>query len=74
MENSSPINNYKFNLLGKEVIVQLQDYSEIKGFLISLDGLMNLALEKCYDLRQNKEEYLGEAFIRGNNVLSITII
>jgi len=71
---SVPINPKPFlnSLTGKPVIVKLKWGMEYKGFLVSVDGYMNLQLA-------NTEEYidgactgnLGEVLIRCNNILYI---
>lgn len=74
MSAGMPINPKPFlnSLVGKPVMVKLKWGHEYKGFLISVDGYMNLQLA-------NTEEYidssptgnLGEVLIRCNNVLYI---
>lgn len=69
-----PINPKPFlnSLTGKPVIIKLKWGHEYKGFLVSVDGYMNMQLA-------NTEEYvdgantghLGEVLIRCNNVLHI---
>nr|CAD7445758.1 unnamed protein product [Timema bartmani]CAD7460827.1 unnamed protein product [Timema tahoe] len=74
MSAAMPINPKPFlnGLVGKPVIVKLKWGHEYKGYMISVDGYMNLQLA-------NTEEYvdsqstgtLGECLIRCNNVLYI---
>ncbi|CAD5117496.1 DgyrCDS6265 [Dimorphilus gyrociliatus] len=74
MSGVMPVNPKPFlnNLTGKPVIVKLKWGMEYKGFLVAVDGYMNLQLD-------NTEEYidgalsgnLGEVLIRCNNVLHI---
>ena len=69
-----PLNPKPFlnGLTGKPVLVKLKWGMEYKGYLVSVDGYMNLQLA-------NTEEYidgnctgnLGEILIRCNNVLYI---
>jgi len=69
-----PLNPKPFlnGLTGKPVMVKLKWGMEYKGYLVSVDGYMNLQLA-------NTEEYidgalagnLGEVLIRCNNVLYI---
>ena len=69
-----PLNPKPFlnGLTGKAVLVKLKWGMEYKGYLVSVDGYMNLQLA-------NTEEYidgnctgnLGEILIRCNNVLYI---
>merc|ERR1712168_289091 len=69
-----PLNPKPFlnGLTGKPVMVKLKWGMEYKGYLVSVDGYMNLQLantEECIDgaLAGN----LGEVLIRCNNVLYI---
>nr|AIX87795.1 cellular protein AbCp-94 [Androctonus bicolor] len=69
-----PLNPKPFfnSLTGKPVVVKLKWGMEYKGYLVSVDGYMNLQLA-------NTEEYidgnctgnLGEILIRCNNVLYV---
>ncbi|OGE48691.1 hypothetical protein PENARI_c026G10182 [Penicillium arizonense] len=59
-------------IIGAPVIVKLNSGVVYKGELQSVDGYMNIALEKTEEyvnghLRRN----YGDAFVRGNNGLSI---
>nr|CAH7741700.1 unnamed protein product [Callosobruchus chinensis] len=74
MATAMPINPKPFlnSLTGKAVMVKLKWGHEYKGYLVSVDGYMNLQLA-------NTEEYidggctgnLGEVLVRCNNVLFI---
>ncbi|XP_013395334.1 small nuclear ribonucleoprotein F [Lingula anatina] len=74
MASTLPMNPKPFlnGLTGKPVMVKLKWGMEYKGYLVSVDGYMNLQLA-------NTEEYidgalsgnLGEVLIRCNNVLYI---
>ncbi|XP_022902259.1 small nuclear ribonucleoprotein F [Onthophagus taurus] len=74
MSTAMPINPKPFlnSLTGKAVMVKLKWGHEYKGYLVSVDGYMNLQLA-------NTEEFidgamsgnLGEVLIRCNNVLFI---
>ncbi|KAG5873640.1 hypothetical protein JTB14_022374 [Gonioctena quinquepunctata] len=74
MSAAMPINPKPFlnSLTGKAVMVKLKWGHEYKGYLVSVDGYMNLQLA-------NTEEYidgaatgnLGEVLIRCNNILFI---
>ncbi|KAJ8918689.1 hypothetical protein NQ315_015009 [Exocentrus adspersus] len=74
MSTAMPINPKPFlnSLTGKGVMVKLKWGHEYKGYLVSVDGYMNLQLA-------NTEEYidgsptgnLGEVLIRCNNILFI---
>ncbi|KAA8580343.1 hypothetical protein FQN60_005878, partial [Etheostoma spectabile] len=73
-EMSLPLNPKPFlnGLTGKPVMVKLKWGMEYKGYLVSVDGYMNMQLA-------NTEEYvdgalaghLGEVLVRCNNVLYI---
>ncbi|XP_048039270.1 LOW QUALITY PROTEIN: small nuclear ribonucleoprotein F [Megalobrama amblycephala] len=73
-DKSLPLNPKPFlnGLTGKPVMVKLKWGMEYKGYLVSVDGYMNMQLA-------NTEEYvdgalaghLGEVLIRCNNVLYI---
>ncbi|XP_014250836.1 small nuclear ribonucleoprotein F [Cimex lectularius] len=74
MSATMPVNPKPFlnSLTGKPVMVKLKWGHEYKGYLVSVDGYMNLQLA-------NTEEHidgactgnLGEVLIRCNNVLFI---
>ncbi|XP_017772143.1 PREDICTED: small nuclear ribonucleoprotein F [Nicrophorus vespilloides] len=74
MATSMPINPKPFlnSLTGKPVMVKLKWGHEYKGYLVSVDGYMNLQLA-------NTEEFidgavtgnLGEVLVRCNNILYI---
>lgn len=59
---------------GKPVVVKLNSGVIYRGVLSCLDGFMNIALEQCEEYvdgeRRNK---YGDTFIRGNNVLYISM-
>ncbi|BFY98416.1 unnamed protein product [Candidula unifasciata] len=59
---------------GRPVMVKLNSGVDYRGVLSCLDGYMNIALEQTeeYVNGQLKNKY-GDAFIRGNNVLYISI-
>lgn len=59
-------------VLGRPVIVKLNNGAEYRGILVCLDGYMNIVLEQTeqFDNGQFKHSF-GDAFIRGNNVFYI---
>jgi U6 snRNA-associated Sm-like protein LSm6 len=63
------------SVLGRPVIVKLNNGIVYRGILCCLDGFMNVALEQTeeYDSEfgQLKAKY-GDALIRGNNILYIS--
>ena len=61
-------------IIGRPVVVKLNSGVDYRGVLACLDGYMNIALEQTeeYVNGQLKNKY-GDAFIRGNNVLYISI-
>lgn len=60
-------------VLGRPVVVKLNNATEYRGILACLDGYMNIALEQTeeYENGDLKNKY-GDAFIRGNNVMYIS--
>lgn len=69
-----PINPKPFlnSLTGKPVIIKLKWGHEYKGFLVSVDGYMNMQLANTEEyVDGNKTGSLGEVLIRCNNVLHI---
>ncbi|KAH8693508.1 putative U6 snRNA-associated Sm-like protein LSm6 [Talaromyces proteolyticus] len=60
-------------IIGSPVIVKLNSGVVYQGELQSVDGYMNIALEKTdeYVNGQLRRSY-GDAFVRGNNVLYIS--
>ncbi|KAG8674510.1 U4/U6-U5 snRNP complex subunit lsm6 [Fusarium poae] len=61
------------NIIGNPVTVKLNSGVVYKGELQSVDGYMNIALEKTaeYVNGEKRREY-GDAFVRGNNVMYIS--
>mmetsp|Transcript_27319 Transcript_27319/g.75987 ORF Transcript_27319/g.75987 Transcript_27319/m.75987 type:complete len:82 (+) Transcript_27319:127-372(+) len=61
-------------VLGRPVIVKLNNGTDYRGILNCLDGYMNICMEQTeeYVDGQLKNKY-GDAFIRGNNVLYISV-
>mmetsp|Transcript_29933 Transcript_29933/g.76185 ORF Transcript_29933/g.76185 Transcript_29933/m.76185 type:complete len:80 (+) Transcript_29933:86-325(+) len=61
-------------VLGRPVIVKLNNGTDYRGTLACLDGYMNIAMEQTeeYVDGQLKNKY-GDTFIRGNNVLYISV-
>ncbi|CDH49772.1 small nuclear ribonucleoprotein f [Lichtheimia corymbifera JMRC:FSU:9682] len=59
-------------LTGKPVIVKLKWGGEYKGYLMSVDGYMNLQLANTEEFQEGVSVgTLGEVLIRCNNVLYI---
>ncbi|XP_050309582.1 small nuclear ribonucleoprotein F-like [Anthonomus grandis grandis] len=74
MAAAMPINPKPFlnNLTGKAVFVKLKWGHEYKGYLVSVDGYMNLQLANCEEfIDGDATGNLGEVFIRCNNVMFI---
>ncbi len=77
--NNNP-NNFIKSLYGKKVYIKLTDDSEYTGNLICLDGLMNIVIENCEEIKTldksntnyNKLKSLKETYIRGNNILYVS--
>jgi len=60
-------------IIGVPVTVKLNSGVVYKGELQSVDGYMNIALEKCDEyVNGNLRRSYGDAFVRGNNVLYIS--
>jgi len=60
-------------IIGSSVTVKLNSGVVYKGELQSIDGYMNLALEKCEEHVDGvKRRSYGDAFVRGNNVMYIS--
>lgn len=60
-------------ILGSPVTIKLNSGVVYKGELQSVDGYMNIALEKCSEYVQGRlRQTYGDAFVRGNNVLYIS--
>ncbi|KAI9745470.1 MAG: U4/U6-U5 snRNP complex subunit lsm6 [Claussenomyces sp. TS43310] len=60
-------------IIGNPVTVKLNSGVIYKGELQSVDGYMNIALEKCEEhVNGTKKKSYGDAFVRGNNVMYIS--
>ncbi|KAE8348020.1 U6 snRNA-associated Sm-like protein LSm6 [Aspergillus coremiiformis] len=60
-------------IIGAPVTVKLNSGVVYKGELQSVDGYMNIALEKSEEFVNGKlRRSYGDAFVRGNNVLYIS--
>ncbi|KAJ5582726.1 hypothetical protein N7535_001346 [Penicillium sp. DV-2018c] len=77
MENSAPTEGkdpsvFLSEIIGAPVIVKLNSGVVYKGELQSVDGYMNIALEKTEEFVNGKlRRNYGDAFVRGNNGTSI---
>ncbi|KAE8739706.1 hypothetical protein FOCC_FOCC014800 [Frankliniella occidentalis] len=74
MAASMPINPKPFlnSLTGKPVMVKLKWGQEYRGYLVSVDGYMNLQLANTEEFVEgNCTGTLGEVLVRCNNVLYI---
>lgn len=59
-------------VLGRPVVVKLNNGAEYHGILVCLDGYMNIVLEQTEQFDNGQLKYsFGDAFIRGNNVFYI---
>lgn len=59
---------YLTSIIGVPVTVKLNSGVVYKGELQSVDGYMNIALEKCQEFVDGKaRRKYGDAFVRGNN-------
>ncbi|KAL0469225.1 hypothetical protein QR685DRAFT_530088 [Neurospora intermedia] len=60
-------------IIGNPVTVKLNSGVVYKGELQSVDGYMNIALEKTEEFINGvKTRSYGDAFVRGNNVMYIS--
>ena len=61
------------SIIGVPVTVKLNSGVVYKGELQSVDGYMNIALEKCAEYVEGKlRRRYGDAFVRGNNGMCST--
>ncbi|KZZ94734.1 U6 snRNA-associated protein LSm6 [Moelleriella libera RCEF 2490] len=61
------------DIIHNPVIVKLNSGVIYKGLLQSVDGYMNIALEKTEEyVNGTKRRDYGDAFVRGNNVMYIS--
>ncbi|WFD45365.1 U4/U6-U5 snRNP complex subunit lsm6 [Malassezia psittaci] len=68
-------NDFLKGVTGKRVAVRLNSGIDYLGTLSCLDGYMNIAMEDTTEhVDGNFKSNLGDAFIRGNNVLYITAL
>ncbi|MCD6243721.1 MAG: small nuclear ribonucleoprotein (Sm) [Thermoproteota archaeon] len=75
MSRELPISHLK-KAHGAEITVRLKNGNEIKGKLLVYDDMMNLVLDSAKELDPETKEVrrnMGTLFIRGNNVLFITL-
>ncbi|RPA90767.1 like-Sm ribonucleo protein [Choiromyces venosus 120613-1] len=72
-QESSDPSTFLSEIIGAPITVKLNSGVEYKGELSSVDGYMNIALEKTIEYvgGQVRNRY-GDVFIRGNNVLYIS--
>ncbi|KAF8245342.1 LSM-domain-containing protein [Wilcoxina mikolae CBS 423.85] len=70
---SSDPSSFLSEIIGGPIVVKLNSGVEYRGELSSVDGYMNIALEKTeeYVAGRLRNRY-GDVFIRGNNVLYIS--
>ena len=72
--NTEPSKPSEFlsGIMGKKVRVRLNDGTDYLGKLLSLDGFMNIAMDDAEEQKIPNHKY-GTSFIRGNNVMYITL-
>lgn len=56
-------------VIGRQVVVRLNDGTDYRGILHCLDDRLNLAMESV----SNDTAFFNDAFIRGNNVMYIRV-
>ncbi len=75
MSRDLPISHLR-KVHGAEITVKLKNGNEIRGKLLVYDDMMNLVLDSARELDPNTKEVrrnMGTLFIRGNNILFITL-
>lgn len=73
MQNGTDVHQEFLNsLMHNPVKIKLNSGPVYKGDLQAVDGYMNLALENCKEIQPHRTIFLGDAFIRGNNVSYIS--
>ncbi|CEP60280.1 U4/U6-U5 snRNP complex subunit LSM6 LALA0_S01e07096g [Lachancea lanzarotensis] len=65
------------NIIGQSVVVKVHNGMLYKGVLESIDGFMNIALNKATEHYESDENgllhrYDGDVFVRGTQVLYIS--
>ena len=67
-QKRSPADFIKQNL-GREVVVRLNDQTELTGTLVCLDGALNMVLHNVKEYRQGAmQETFHKLVLRGNNI------
>ncbi|MHB8584574.1 MAG: LSM domain-containing protein [Thermoplasmatota archaeon] len=60
--------------MNKKMSLQLKDGRVLEGKLVGYDPYMNLVLEDTEEKAQEATRRLGMVVLRGNNVISISIL
>lgn len=61
-------------IIGRPVCVKLYTGEKYNGILACLDGFLNIVLEQCEEIIDGTvSEKYGDCFLRGNNVLYVTL-
>ncbi|KAF8476127.1 hypothetical protein BDZ91DRAFT_711037 [Kalaharituber pfeilii] len=72
-DDSKNPSGFLTEIIGAPITVKLNSGVEYRGELQSVDGYMNIALEKTEEYVNGKLKHkYGDVFIRGNNVLYIS--
>lgn len=58
--------------LNKKVKISLKNNFQIEGTLQSFDKFNNMMLKKAIQIEKNTKKELGEIYINGHNLISIT--
>ncbi|KAI5779501.1 hypothetical protein EDC01DRAFT_301866 [Geopyxis carbonaria] len=70
---STDPSSFLTEIIGGPIVVKLNSGIEYRGELSSVDGYMNIALEKTEEyVNGAPRKRYGDVFIRGNNVLYIS--
>ncbi|KFH40623.1 U6 snRNA-associated Sm-like protein-like protein [Hapsidospora chrysogenum ATCC 11550] len=72
-EGATDPSSFLSDIIGNPVTVKLNSGVVYKGELQSVDGYMNIALEKTEEyVNGAKRRSYGDTFVRGNNVMYIS--
>ena len=72
---ASPL-SYLKKAHGGEVVIRLKNGTQIQGRLLVCDDMMNVVLSSAAELDSGSKKPIrnvGDLFIRGNNILFITL-
>ncbi len=64
--------DYLKEFLEDVVLVELKNGKLLRGKMVSYDGHLNLILDDCSEISEDKEVRLGKVFIRGDSITMIS--